>query len=165
MGLVCTGPQGIISCTSPEGIKYQIGRARNIQVRSDFQRDFVQGIGTVGAKETPVTAWRGTVSVEKYAVLTTAGLLHAYDLSEQDSEKLFNYLLFESGVDLMITSKRKVDGQIIEVPVISLTRLFITEESWTFAENAIWGNSGQFNLLDPPSILGSQLPDSVRDNG
>lgn len=160
---VCTGPQGIITVTDGNGIMHAIGRARNINVTSDFQRDFVFGVGKVSPEEAPLIRWQGNVTVEQYAVLSTNSILHAFDMSVQDNEKFFNYLFFETGLDLLITSKRKIDGQIKEVPVISLTKMFITSEGWNMGENQIWGRNGNFSLLEPPRLLSSAVPSSENE--
>jgi hypothetical protein len=158
MGLVCTGPQGIISVTDGEGIKHKIGRARNINVNSDYQRDHVFGIGRVHASEAPLLKYMGTVSVEQYAVLTNKAVLSAFDMTVQDNEKFFNYLLFERGIDITITTKRKVGNTVNEYPLMSIEQCLITSEGWSMAENAIWGRSGNFTFLAPPRTLSGQLP-------
>lgn len=158
MAQVLTGPQGILSVTDPEGVKHAIGRARNISVNSDFQRDYVYGIGNVAPEEIPLIRWQGQVSIQTYAVLTKKAILHAFDFSVQDKDKFFNYLLFQNGIDLLVTSKRLVDGTVKEFPVFSITGMFITSEGWDMAENAIWGKNGAFAILNPPRVLASELP-------
>ena len=159
MAIVLTGPQAIITVTDGLGILHTIGRARNIQVNSEYQRDWVRGIGQVGPSESPLLAWQGTVSVESYALLSKYAILNAFDMTVQDNEKFYNYLLFEAGIDMLVTAKRKdASGTIQEYPVYSLNGMFITSESWTIQENALSGRNGQFNLINPPRILASQLP-------
>ena len=160
---ICTGPQGILTVTDGRGVMHLVGRARNISVTSDFQRDYVFGIGSVIPKEAPIIRWQGNVTVEQYAMVTTDAILHAFDMTVQDNEKFFTYLFYENGLDLLITSKRKIDGQIKEIPIISLTKMFITSESWTMGENQIWGKNGNFTILEPPRLLGSGVPSSVNE--
>ena len=160
MAQVLTGPQAIISVTDPEGVKHAIGRARQITVNSDFQRDFVYGIGSVAPEEIPLIRWQGQVQVEEYAILTKKAIMHAFDMSVQDKEKYFNYLLFQNGIDMLVTAKRLVDGAVKEYPVFSLVGLRILTEGWTMGENAIWGRNGSFALENPPRVLASELPGS-----
>lgn len=160
---VCSGPQGILTVTA-NGKMYVIGRARNINVTSDYQRDFVFGIGSVYPSEAPLIKWQGNVTVEQYGVITNKAILNAFDMTEQDNEKFFNYLFYEAGLDLLITQKRQINGSIVEVPIISLTKMFITSEGWTMQENQIWGRNGGFTLLEPPRNLGSSIPSSVLDS-
>lgn len=167
MAIVLTGPQGIIKVTDPTGVVHTIGRVRNLQVSSDFQRDVVTGIGSVGPKELPLIRWQGQVSCEQYAVFTSKALLYAFDCTEQDQDIFWNFLLFENGVDIAVTSKRPTAGQPEARPQTSefvyanLDGCFITNEGWSMGENAIWGRNGSFALLQPPRVLRSQLPSYV----
>ena len=108
MSKVLTGPQGIISVKDQYGKEYTIGRCRQIKVSSDFQRDSVTGIGTVYASELPLVRWTGTVSVDSYAIIATKAILNAFDMSVQDVDKFFRFLLFEQGINLTMKSVRPV---------------------------------------------------------
>lgn len=143
-----------ITATPKGGKAVTIGRAMNLGVSESYNVRPIYGIGQMTPQELPILQWSGALSVGIFAIPSKDNILGQFT-KQGTVTQVVNNLLFNEGVDLVISRRVKPDSTNVEtyVDVASINGCVCTGENIEISEGAVVTRSGQFVFLSPISYL------------
>jgi hypothetical protein len=140
-----------------------VGKARNIDVSEDVQRDRLYGIGRFTPFEVPALTWAGTASIGFFLVNLNETVFDNNDIGKalfrqvQNTEQFSDTLLLqEEGIQLDLFRKVAVsqnpnNGVITGglEPWATISGLFATRENFNITESQVSGRNADFEYINP----------------
>ena len=147
---IITGAIIKITATPRDGAAVELGRMQSLNIVERYAIRPIYGIGRLTPEELPYIQWSGQFTTSLYAVPLNSNILLQFPKSFNTVEEMVNELLFNEGVDIVVSRKvKQADGSIELLDFASVRGAKAQSESIDISENAIVSRSGSFIFKEP----------------